>query len=204
MENLNKPYNKYEHGKIYKITDVAYTEAYVGSTVQPLCNRMAEHRRHYLQYRKGVKGMEYRSFSLFDKYGMENCKIELIETYPCEGRDELTKREGYWIRLEEACVNKKIAGRTRKEYQVETVDIKREYDKAYREQNKDKIKQYRKEYDEEHKTSIKARRHEFYIKHKNELNAQLQCQVCGKSYTAHHKARHEKTQRHLSALENNK
>ena len=65
MENLNKPYNKYEYGKIYKITDVAYTEAYVGSTVQPLCNRMAEHRRHYLQYRKGVKGMEYRSFSLY-------------------------------------------------------------------------------------------------------------------------------------------
>jgi hypothetical protein len=32
------------------------------------------------------------------KYGIENCKIELVEAYPCENKEELRKREGYWIK----------------------------------------------------------------------------------------------------------
>ena len=158
MENLNIPYNKYQNGKIYKITDVAYTECYIGSTVQSLCNRMAEHRRHYKQYKEGRKGMEYRSFTLFDKYGVANCKIELVETYPCECVDELTKREGYWIRLDETSINKKIAGRTKQEYQLETVGIKKEYDKKYRLEHKENIEQYRKDYATKNKEIIKAKR----------------------------------------------
>jgi hypothetical protein len=26
------------------------------------------------------------SFSLFDKYGLDNCKIELVEVFPCESK----------------------------------------------------------------------------------------------------------------------
>ena len=122
MENLNIPYNKYHNGKIYKITDVAYTECYIGSTVQPLCNRMAEHRKHYHRYKSAKKSVYVTSFQLFDKYGYENCKIELIEYYVCANRDELQRREGYWIRQEEVCINKQIAGRSRKEYRVDNID----------------------------------------------------------------------------------
>ena len=54
MENLNLPHhNKYHNGKNYKITDVAYTVCYIGSTVQPLCNRMAEHRKDYKRFKTG-------------------------------------------------------------------------------------------------------------------------------------------------------
>ena len=46
MKNPDIPNNKYENGKIYKITDNAYTEQYIGSTVQSLSSRIASHRRN--------------------------------------------------------------------------------------------------------------------------------------------------------------
>ena len=33
---------------------------------------------------------------LFEKYGVENCKIILIEKYPCNDKDDLVAREEYW------------------------------------------------------------------------------------------------------------
>ena len=105
--------NKYQNGKIYKITDVGYSECYIGSTVQPLASRMSSHRSNYEDYRNG-KYARVSVFDLFDKYLLENCKIGLIEHYPCKDREELRKREGYWIKLEE-CVNKRIAGRTKQD-----------------------------------------------------------------------------------------
>jgi hypothetical protein len=35
------------------------------------------------------------SHYLFEKYGVENCFISLIETCPCNGRDELLARDAY-------------------------------------------------------------------------------------------------------------
>ena len=205
MENLNLPHhNKYHKGQIYKITDIAYTECYIGSTVQPLCNRMAEHRRHYQQYKRGTKKLEYRSFNLFDKYGVEHCKIELVEAYKCETRDALVQREGYWIRLEETCLNKKVAGRSRKGYTLETKDIKREYDKNYRKQNIDRIKKYRQENRERISEYNKRYLANYYQENKDKLNAKTTCAVCGSCFIYGHKARHEKSQKHLVALENNK
>ena len=31
---------------------------------------------------------------IFNEFGIENCKIELIENYPCQSKEELFKREG--------------------------------------------------------------------------------------------------------------
>ena len=45
---------------------------------------------------------------------MENCKIELVENYPCNSKEELTAREGFYIQSNE-CVNKLVAGRTQRE-----------------------------------------------------------------------------------------
>ena len=94
MENTDIPNNKYENGKIYKITDNAYTEQYIGSTVQPLASRISSHRRNYEDYRNG-KYAHVSVFDLLDKYLLEDCKIELIEHYPCKDKEELRKREGF-------------------------------------------------------------------------------------------------------------
>ena len=112
--------NKYASGQIYKIVDAGYKKCYIGSTTEPtLARRMAKHRGDYTHYKKlgGNKG-RVSSFSLFDEFGVGNCKIELIEVYPCNSKDELLPREGYHVRNTE-CVNKTIPGRTRPEYRRE-------------------------------------------------------------------------------------
>ena len=114
--------NKYEHGKIYRICDSGYTKFYYGSTIQPLVVRMGGHRGNYIRHKNGHAN-QVSLFDIFDEFQHENCKIELVERYPCMNRDELRKREGYHIQNNE-CVNKRIAGRS---------------DKEYREQNRDAI-----------------------------------------------------------------
>jgi len=141
----------YQESKIYKIVDLNEEMVYVGSTCQKyLSIRMAQHRASY-------KREEYcSSHEIFNKYGMENCKILLLENYPCNNREELCKKEGEFIK-QLNCVNKQIAGRTEKEYQKEYRennkdkikeyrDNNKEYQKEYRENNKDYIKEYQKEY----------------------------------------------------------
>ena len=80
--------NKYSNGKIYKITDNAYTKCYIGSTIQPLSSRMGGHRREYKRYLLGNFTL-ITSFLLFQEFGKENCKIEIIEEYPCENLEQL-------------------------------------------------------------------------------------------------------------------
>ena len=71
------------------------------------------------------------SFSLFDEYGVANCKIESIEKYECNNKEELLKREGNHIK-ENDCVNRCLARRT-----------KIEYAKMYREEHPDTVKKTR-------------------------------------------------------------
>ena len=105
--------NKYQNTKTYKIFDISYTGKYIGSTYDTLSSRMTKHRCDYRRFKKGE--YHYVSvFDLFDKYGLENCKIELIEHYPCENIDEQRKREGYHIQNED-CINKRVAGRDSKQ-----------------------------------------------------------------------------------------
>ena len=78
MEN-----NKYKNGKIYRITDIGYNKFYVGSTVSSLSTRIGKHRAEYKDLLKGGK-RSCSSFILFNDFGVDNCKIELIEYYPCD------------------------------------------------------------------------------------------------------------------------
>ena len=74
--------NKYEHGKIYKIT-CDTDEVYVGSTIQPLIRRFSHHKSHQMKSTKNILH--------------NNPKIELIEEYPCNTRRELLQRERVWV-----------------------------------------------------------------------------------------------------------
>ena len=134
MENLNK----YQNGKIYKITDNAYTECYIGSTTQPLCNRMAEHRKSYKAFKNGTYHF-VSLYDLFDKFGVENCKIELVAETPCETKEQLRKTEGEYIR-DEDCINKRIEGRTHHEWCEENKHKISENKKEYYKNNIDIIK----------------------------------------------------------------
>ena len=109
--------SKYQKGKIYKIVDIGYNKCYIGSTIEPLSNRMAKHRSHYKRYKAG-SGTNLKCFDLFDEFGVENCKIEWIEDYPCNSRKELEAREGLHQQNTD-CANKCIAGRTVEQWRLD-------------------------------------------------------------------------------------
>ena len=102
--------NRYASGKIYKVVDNGYTMCYYGSTVEPLSRRMASHRAHYKLLGEGKRSHRMSVFDIFDACGVEQCKIELVEEFPCESKEQLRKREGFYI-LNNECVNKQVASR---------------------------------------------------------------------------------------------
>ena len=142
--------SKYSKGKIYKITDNGYNECYIGSTVQALYDRMSGHRRDYRNYKETGK-LCFTACLLFDKYGIENCKIELVERFECENKEDLLAREGHHIRNTE-CINKYIPCRTQKEYKQ--LDKYKNQQKEYRLKNQDIIKQKDKAYYEKNKATL--------------------------------------------------
>jgi hypothetical protein len=168
------------------------------STVQKLCKRMDKHRRDF-KYWKDDNKRKIMCFELFEKYGIENCKIYLVELYPCKSREELEAREGYYIRNYD-CVNKNIPGRTNKEYYYynkdkilvsckkyynDNKDEILEYCKKYYNNNKDEILEYRKKYREKNDDTIKTKKNEKYT-----------C-LCGGKYTCSNKSKHIKTKKHI-------
>ena len=147
--------NKYHNGKIYKIVDIGYNKCYIGSTTEELSMRMARHRAHFKLFLRDGKRSHVRSYDLFNEYGVENCKIELIEYYKCDTLQELRRKEGEHIKNTE-CVNKQVAGRTQKEYREDNKDrVQTNAKTRWKniEENKDKIIAQKSEYRE--KTEIK-------------------------------------------------
>ena len=193
MEN-----QRYQKGKIYRITDIGYNKCYIGSTIELLSARLSKHRNNYTHYLKGKYNFT-TCFNIFEEYGVEFCKIELIEIYPCSSREELQAREGYYIRSED-CVNKVIVGRTRKEYYTDT----QEHILAYAKNNKTHLKEYSKEYRETHREQLKQTKHDYYENNKEEILSKsskpFECE-CGAKFTEHHKVRHLRSTKHLKLME---
>jgi hypothetical protein len=163
--------NKYANGKIYKITDVGYTKCYIGSTVQPLSVRMAGHKRMFKQYLDGLKNF-VSSFSLFEEFGLENCKIELLEECSCENKEQLLQKEGEHIKSA-TCVNKLVAGRTKQESRranyLKHQDKRRQYTKEYYSQHKAEIQEYKKDYQQKHRVKLSEAHKDFYKKNKSHI-----------------------------------
>jgi hypothetical protein len=88
-------------GKIYKIIPIDETDAtnlndiYIGSTILSLKEEMEEQISNY--YRT-IKKIRFESEDVFSKYGVDNCKIVLIEEFKCNSMEALCKREGEVMR----------------------------------------------------------------------------------------------------------
>jgi hypothetical protein len=85
----------YKNGKIYKLWSPQGDDIYIGSTTQPLYARLSAHKRR----------VKCSSKILFEKY--DDVRIELIECVPCDNKEQLTKKEGEYIRNNN-CVNRAI------------------------------------------------------------------------------------------------
>ena len=158
--------NKYQNGKIYKVVDNGYNKTYYGSTIEQLCKRIGKHRGHYKEYKKGN---EHRVtvYDVFDEFGVENCKIELVELYPCSSITELRRREGEVIRDNE-CVNKIIAGRTNKEWIQDNIERVRELNRNHRMRHHDKYIERGRRLYTENREKILEEKKTYHIKHREQ------------------------------------
>jgi group I intron endonuclease len=123
----------YAEGKVYKIYNTINDDIYVGSTTLKLCERMTHHRRCLNTSSKKHRSL-YKSMS---ENGVYNFFIELIEKCPCNGKEELLKKEGEYIRSLKPSLNRCIAGRTSKEYHKDNKEYIRELKSQYYQINKD-------------------------------------------------------------------
>jgi hypothetical protein len=146
----------YQNGKIYKIYSYENDDVYYGSTIETLSARMTKHRASLKKY-KEEKGNYVTSFKILE---LTSAKIELVENYPCNSREELLKQEGYYIRNNN-CVNKIIPDRKKKEYYHQNKEHIKEQQKGYYEQNKEERKEQNKEYRKQKKEQIKEQRKEY-------------------------------------------
>ena len=180
----------YSRGKIHTIGDSNYTKCCIGSTIQQLSKRMQEHRSSYKTHVDDTHGCN-SVFDLFDEFGAENCRIELLETFACNNKEELLAREGQCIR-ENECVNKRIAGRTGKQYYDDNRDrylhyreehreTQKEYDKDRYERKKDEIKERQKQYRKDNLEYVREQeKKRYYENRQDKLQATYTCE-CGQT-----------------------
>ena len=192
----------YANSKVYKIWSTQGDKIYVGSTTKHfLSQRMDNHRSEYKRWKQD-KCAFVSSYIIFEEYGLENCFIELLEAQECFSKDELSQLEGKYIR-ELACENKRIAGRTKKEYLEEN----KERIKQYHEDNKEIIVEYQKQYREENKEKKLYLNKEYYKQNKDSIkqkNSEKYDCDCGGKYTRSGKAQHFKTTKHCQFIESQK
>lgn len=186
----------YNKGKIYKIEPLNGEEGdiYIGSTTKEyLSQRMDTHRSNYKRFLNDKTTNVTTSHKIFNKYGIENCKIVLLELVNVNSNDELLARETHYIKLLK-CVNKNIPLRTPKEYYEDNKDkiinCEKNKMKEYNEAIKDKIKEYqdklkesyetkkikRKAYYEDNKDIIKQKAKEHYEDNKDKINKKRRAQ----------------------------
>ena len=178
-KSKNSEQNKFKHGKIYQIYADDMPLSYIGSTVNGIRTRLQNHRSAYRKApMKGGKVKRVSSFKMFEMYGVDKCKIRLLEAYPCKSNDELRKREEKHISGAQT-VNINRAFRTAEDvkmyYQRNKDKFKRRYAekkdviipkvRAYQLKNKDKIKAYAAAYYQKNKKKIAARHREYAKKY---------------------------------------
>jgi len=181
-------------GRIYKIVSGQTNECYVGSTFNELKYRFRQHKNDYKQWKDGLR-WGCASFDVFDKYGIDNCRMLLIKEYKVEDRKHLQMYEQLWINklksinklsafVIEPVLKKMIAERDKKNYKENKERIleqKKKYyeenkeqllekNKKYRKENKEKITEQYKKYRKEHKKERKEYNKKYCEEHKEELS----------------------------------
>ena len=94
--------NKYENGKIYKLTSDKIDTIYIGSTYNTLEKRLKHHYDCYCGYLKG----DFGCVTSYELLKIDDVKIVLIEHYPCNTEEELRYRERYWLENTPNSINK--------------------------------------------------------------------------------------------------
>jgi hypothetical protein len=204
-------------GRIYKIISTQGNECYVGSTFDKTRGRFSKHKSQYKEWKKG-KMAKVQSFVLFEKYGVDKCKMILIKEYEVCDRQHLHMYEQLWINKLHP-INKKqsfgailLKERMKKinlEYRIKNKDKKKQIDREYYEENKEEINSYKKIYYQTHKEQILARNKAKYEENKEQILARnkkygrqkIVCEICQCEILKKHYPRHQVSLKHIKNSE---
>lgn len=96
LSNINK--NQLNSIGIYKITNLINNHFYIGSCNRNFNERFKEHCRYYEMFKEGTKrNMHPILWAAYNKYGIENFKVEIIEILDGKTSYEILEREEYYI-----------------------------------------------------------------------------------------------------------
>lgn len=202
----------YKLGKIYKIVSSETDQIYIGSTAKPrLCQRMNQHRGDFKVWQNGKCNCT-SSFHLFKEYGVDTCKIILIQKYPCDSKEELRAREQYHVdQNKDICVNlhkayisaddrKKVKAENDKKYRDEHKKEITEHAKFFRAEHKKEIAEWNKKYYNSNKELILSKQKKYRDVNKDTIYKkaakQKHCIYCDSSIRISDFARHCKTEKH--------
>jgi len=162
----------YNNSKIYTIKCNTTGLIYIGSTAQKLLsNRIGTHRSSYKRYIDKKPNADY--FTSFKILENNNYEYETIEFYKCNCKEELLKRELYYIELyknkyNDKVVNKCIPYRTSENRSVYV----KKYNFIYKKNNKDNLKEKREVYNEKTKEKRRNYQKEYSKSNKEQLTIQ--------------------------------
>ena len=164
-------------GHIYMIwTPLDNSFCYIGSTFNRLHKRFEGHKHDYKHNYGNVSIHKY-----FDKYGIDNFKIDLIKSYNVirthqKDFKHLCAYETLWISKTKNCVNELLP----------FMPLTKEKQKQYYLDNKEKLLEKQKQYN---------------INNNEKLKQKFNCE-CGGKYRFSDKAKHFKSKKHQKYLEN--
>jgi hypothetical protein len=182
--------NKYNEGKIYKITSDHTDKIYIGSTTNNLNTRMIVHKSHYNKWKDNKTRQYCSSYKL---YNLGDIKYELLELYNCNNKKELLEREAYYIKQNYILVvnknkpslteeekieyQKEYHIRNKEQYKEQKIENSKKYyeknKELYKERyqkNKQQINEYKKEYYAKNKERIYQQQKEYRAKNKERIN----------------------------------
>lgn len=129
--------NKYQRGKIYKVISPHTDKIYIGSTTEKyLSQRLTKHKNMYKMFLEN----KHHYTTIYELFKLGDVEIILIESYSCNSKDELHKKERHYIELnKDIIVNKFIPSRKSNEYYQDNKDFLKDRSKKYREKNKEQM-----------------------------------------------------------------
>ena len=173
-EVIKTEFNRYNNANVYKLISDVDDYFYIGSTCSSLTKRLHGHKR------KAKIETERKIYKHFNSIEWDNVKIILMNEYYLDNKEQLLREEDIYIQMyknDDFCLNSLrsfLCDGERKEY----------------------CKKYNKQYYEESKEQIKE-------KHKQYNNVKIKC-CCGGNFTPCNKAKHNKTQKHLAWINDQK
>ena len=181
----------YQNSIIYKICckDVNIKEIYVGSTANQLRIRKSKHKYCCNNENDNNYNLYVYQF-IRQNGGFDNWDVVIVENVKCENKQELHKKERFYIEELGAELNKQVPSRSLEEWKQDNKETILEKNKEYYENNKKTITEYKKEWYKDNKETILEKK-----------NQKFNCD-CGGKYTYINKAKHLKSKKHQTYLQN--